>query len=384
MPVRIAIVIVPGSRGEPAHPAPGEGPTRFAPEGFVLSTPAVSGGRLTASQIAAATREAKSREASHLAILPDGTGAVSDILRKLAPACRANPDAVVLGRRLWKPPVGFGGRWVERIWPRFWLKVQTGRHLEDPASPVRVYPLGLIDHLRLYQSGKALDTEILVKSAWADAAFKEVPLDEAISVSHGPPDPLWRSLWRSLWRILLNIHFALRSVLPVPHRKWVAAEDRSGPRISVWRPMRSLRRLLSENASPLQLALAAAMGVFLGTLPLIACHTLVIMLAANYFRLNKVAALSASQLCMPPVVPALCIETGYWLRHGRFLTEISLETLGYQALERLYEWFLGALVLAPILAFLVGGLTLLLAQLAARNLTGMRHLKPTPDNGAEP
>jgi hypothetical protein len=48
------------------------------------------------------------------------------------------------------------------------------------------------------------------------------------------------------------------------------------------------------------------------------------------------------------------------------LTEISLETLGYQALERIYEWFLGSLVLAPLLALLVGALTYLLARMVQK------------------
>ena len=64
---------------------------------------------------------------------------------------------------------------------------------------------------------------------------------------------------------------------------------------------------------------------------------------------------------MPPIVPALCIETGYFLRHGSFLTEVSLKTLGYQALDRLLEWLLGALLLAPLLAGLAGGLVWILA-----------------------
>jgi uncharacterized protein (DUF2062 family) len=224
-----------------------------------------------------------------------------------------------------------------------------------------------------------LATEILVKSAWAGVAFAEV----ALKVDTVSLPEIAVPLWQRVWQVLLNIHFALRSVLPIPHRKLVAAGGRPGRRISVWRPMRSMHQLLSENTSPIQLALAAAMGVFLGTLPLIAFHSVAIILAANYFRLNKVAALSVSQLCMPPVVPALCIETGYWLRHGRFLTEMSLETLGYQALERLYEWLLGALVLAPLLALLMGGLTLVMARLAARRVVRVRPLKPTADNGLE-
>jgi hypothetical protein len=67
----------------------------------------------------------------------------------------------------------------------------------------------------------------------------------------------------------------------------------------------SIKTLLTENITPGQLAMAGALGVFLGSLPLIAVHTIAILFAAGYFRLNKVAALAASQLCMPPIVPAL-------------------------------------------------------------------------------
>jgi hypothetical protein len=48
------------------------------------------------------------------------------------------------------------------------------------------------------------------------------------------------------------------------------------------------------------------------------------------------------------------------------LTELSLKTLGFQALERFYEWFLGSLLLAPLLALLVGALTCLLARMVQR------------------
>jgi uncharacterized protein (DUF2062 family) len=376
MQIRIAILILssPGRETTPPDPVAGRPP--LPEDWFLIDEAAAGGGRFGASRLAQAARQAKARGATHLAVWPGTIGSLPVDLQPLAAACRAHPEALIIASRPEPSGSRLSRRFAERIWPRFWLKMQTGRHLDDPRGALRLYPLPLIDHLRLYQRDQSLAAEILVKTAWAGVPFREIPLEQN-------PDPARPSAWRPLWQFLLNIHYTLRSVLPIPHRKLVAGV-RDGERISVWRPMRSLRRLLSENTSPIQLALAAAVGVFLGTLPLIACHTLTIILAANYFRLNKVAALSASQLCMPPVVPALCIEMGYWLRHGRFLTEISLETLGYQALERLYEWLLGALVLAPLLAFLIGALTLLLARLAARGMTGLRHLKPTPDNGVEP
>ncbi len=96
-------------------------------------------------------------------------------------------------------------------------------------------------------------------------------------------------------------------------------------------------------------------------LPLIACHTVVTLFVAGFFGLNRYLAVAAGNLCMPPLVPALCIEVGYYLRHGRWLTDISLETLGAQALERVYEWFLGSLLVGPLLAAVAGGLVYVVA-----------------------
>ena len=38
------------------------------------------------------------------------------------------------------------------------------------------------------------------------------------------------------------------------------------------------------------------------------------------------------------------------MRNGRFLTEFTLQTLGRQFLQRVWEWVLGSLVVAPLLA----------------------------------
>jgi len=73
-------------------------------------------------------------------------------------------------------------------------------------------------------------------------------------------------------------------------------------------------------------------------------------------------------MCMPPLVPALCIETGYFLRHGKFLTEISLNTLGHQALQRCYEWLLGSILLAPVLAVLIAGVIYIMAYFIKRTV----------------
>ncbi len=269
------------------------------------------------------------------------------------PIIRENPDAIVVGKRDFvKAEVPFGSR-IGRGISNFWLRVETGRILGDAQSGFRAYPVSVIENLTLREKRYALEIEVLVKAAWAGVELLEVD----ISTYYPPSEERishFRLFWDNLRLSLLNARLTMRSVAPVPHRKIVNNRHRQGEKITVLHPLRSLKKLLTENTSPEQLAAASALGVFLGTLPLIACHSIVILFAAAFFRLNKVVALSASQICMPPLVPALCIETGYFVRHGKFLTEISMKTLGYQALERLYEWIIGSLILAPLIAILVG------------------------------
>ena len=94
--------------------------------------------------------------------------------------------------------------------------------------------------------------------------------------------------------------------------------------------------------------MSAAVGLFLAVLPLLFVHSLVILYVAVRLNLNKIVALNVQHLAMPPLVPALCIEVGYYMRHGRWLTDLSFATVFEQFSARLYEWFLGSLLVAPL------------------------------------
>jgi len=284
---------------------------------------------------------------------------------KFATMIAAEPMAIVVGTRDFTVANVPGSSRFGRKFSNFWLRLQTGKSLSDTQSGFRAYPLAVFDGLRLRQRHYAFEVEVLVRAAWAGVPLREVP----IAVHYPPPGERishFKVFRDNLRLTLLNTHLTLRSVLPWPHRKLIAGEG-GELKVSVLHPLRSIRTLLTEHATPGQLATAGAVGVFLGALPLIACHTLAILFVSSFFRLNKVAAVGASQLCMPPLVPALCIEAGYYLRHGAFLTEISLETLGYQGLERLYEWLLGALLLGPILALTTAGIIFIMARFLLRS-----------------
>jgi len=302
--------------------------------------------------------EAAAQGMTHIITIDaDGQHDAADIGRFMQ-AIAADEGAIIVGARDFNTANVPGSSRFGRKFSNFWLRVQTGIVLSDVQSGFRAYPLAVLENLKFTEDRYSFEVEVLVRAAWAGFPLRDVD----ISV-HYPPREQRVSHFRSFVdnaRIShLNTRLTMRAMMPVPHRKF--GQDEQG-RISPIHPLRSLRILLADHATPLNLALSCALGILLGTLPLIGLHSISILLAAGWFRLNKIAALAASQLCMPPIAPALCIETGYFLRHGEFLTEISLQTLGYEAPQRIWEWLLGSLVLAPAAAAVTGAVVLVMAK----------------------
>ena len=102
------------------------------------------------------------------------------------------------------------------------------------------------------------------------------------------------------------------------------------------------------------------------------CDSFITPAAATAIR----APAAIQNICMPPLVPFLCVELGHFMRHGRWLNEMSAKVWVRESPERLWEWFLGSLWIAPLLAALVGGLVFGAAALVARRTAPARNVSP--------
>ena len=302
------------------------------------------------SAIMTAAKEATKRGMTHIVTLDADLQHHPKDFLLFKQAIVEDPTAVFVGKRDFSSPDIPGMSKFGRQFSNFWYRVQTGHAIGDAQSGFRAYPLFVLENLKLSQTHFSFEIEVLVKAAWAGIKVLDIDIGvyyppKGTRVSH------FKLIKDNLRLTHLNVLLTLRSFIPIPFKKLLGEED---VKFSIFKPIKSMRHFLSKEISPFSIALAGAIGVFLGTLPLIAVHTLIILFVAGFFRLNKVVAVGASQFCMPPFVPAICIETGYYLTHqGKFLTDISLETLGTQCLERVYEWFLGSLIVAPILSIFV-------------------------------
>ena len=196
------------------------------------------------------------------------------------------------------------------------------------------------------------EAEVLAKAAWGGLALKTVDID----VVYPKPEERVSSFKPFLDNLrLTGIHSMLvgRRMLPFGHKKLV--ENRNKMDVSLLRhPGKVLNMLLRESATPEGLALSAAVGMFIAVLPILFMHSVVIFYFSMRLNLNKIVALNVQHLAVPPFLPALCIEVVYYLRHGHWLTDLSFATVFQQFSSRLFEWFLGSLIIAPLAALIIG------------------------------
>jgi glycosyltransferase involved in cell wall biosynthesis len=279
---------------------------------------------------------------------------------RLAEAAAGQEQALVIGARRMDRGNAPGSSLFGRSFSNFWVHLESGRELPDTQSGFRLYPvkelLQLVTDCRRYD----FEVEVLTRAAWAGLPILAVP----VSVHYPPGDERVSHFhqFRDNFRLTcLHTRLVSRALLPWRHRRLVERSPEQvmaarREKLSLLHPGNFVKYLCREHSSALQLAVAAWLGVFFGALPLLACHTAAILYVCHRLHLNKVTAVTASQLCMPPVVPVFCIQIGYFLRRGSILTEFTWDTLVLQAPQRLWEWLLGSLLLGPLLGLLVGAL----------------------------
>lgn len=280
----------------------------------------------------------------------DGQHDPADVPRFLA-MIDGNPWSIIVGTRQFPPMVvPFSSRFGRR-WSNMWFWISSGYSMPDSQSGFRAYPVAVLQQIRCHCDRYDFEIEILVRSAWAGLAITHTDVsvhysEETRAASHF--DPLLDNVRIS------KIYTCLvaRNFTPWPHRVIFNRDGREV--LSLRHPVRSFRVLLKESSSPRDMAFSVMLGVLLGALPLIGCHSIVIFHVATRLRLNRIAALAISNICAPPFVPALAVETGYFMRHGVFLTDLNLQTLGYEAPQRLFEYLLGSLIVGPAMALFFG------------------------------
>ena len=235
------------------------------------------------------------------------------------------------------------------------LQLLTGEQVCGFRNDLRIYPTKLISNLpeKFFRS-PFVYLQILINAS--KAGYKIQPVEyssEKLQFTEKNPPPnsfLIKELLKSL------IPFTQKRLCPRNFQKEKLKE-------LLLHPKAFLKYLLQENATPGALAMAAGVGMFVGTLPIFSLHTVVIIYISIKLRLNKMLSVNMQHLCMPPFIPIACIEIGHYMLHGTWLKSASFETMFKEINSRIFEWVIGSLVLAPLNALVFAGITYMIAMI---------------------
>jgi uncharacterized protein (DUF2062 family) len=307
-------------------------------------------------------REALARGYTHAAAIDADGQHFPDDLPRLIEVARANPTALVIGAREFagqtnvQTKSSFG-----RAFSNFWVWAETGVDVSDSQCGLRVYPVALVSQLPLRRDRFDFEVEVIVRAAWAGLPV----LSEPIKVYYPPPEERIShfDLWRDNVRIsLLNTRLVARRLLPWPHRRLIPR-----PRVGI---RDRLRDLVRESSTPVGLGFAVGVGCIAGTSPFFGLQTLLAILFATLFRLNKAAAVLGSFVTTPPLTVPIVVASiwvGQLLLHGsaRPIPD-ALPPLEVVVNEWFVEWLVGGLVVGAGLGVAIGGATGLIVARARR------------------
>jgi uncharacterized protein (DUF2062 family) len=117
------------------------------------------------------------------------------------------------------------------------------------------------------------------------------------------------------------------------------------------------------------MSLAVGLGLFFGIVPIWGVQMAVAATVAHWLRLNKVITLAASNISIPPIAPFIIgvgFILGHWLFTGEVLKLAPPPMHGTKALEYFWQWIVGSLVLATVVAALGTVTTYAVARLVQR------------------
>ncbi len=268
---------------------------------------------------------------------------------KLIETAAADWPSMSVGTYASNEPKGIRERFSDLL-----IRMESG--ISIPESPVCIYlfPIALFEQ-RFISKGAGFMNEAVVRGGWAGLPLFQLEMQTDRQPATSAPAGSRPVMLPHIWLLL-------RSLLPWPHKRirqrkpaWKAMKENLNP-------LHFFRNLSQEHNSPLELAVAVWMGIFIGALPIIPFGIATIIYVNHRLHLNKLAGVGASNLCIAPFVPFACIQVGHFIRYGRLWNDFNSQTLLFEIHQRIWEWLIGAMVIGPLIGFAGAVLTFWLVR----------------------
>lgn len=255
-----------------------------------------------------------------------------------------NPGSLIVGARNLNATNMPGKNTFANKFSNFWFKVETWKTMQDTQSGYRLYPLEKIKGIRMLSGKYEFELEIMVRACWRGTNVFNIPINvyyppEGERVSHFKP-------FRDFTRIsILNTLLVLAALLWHYPKKIFCSLTKE-----------NIRQFVKENIthsseSNIKLSAAIGYGVFCGIIPIWGYQMIFAGITAHFLRLNKVIAIFASNISIPPMIPPILY--GSLFTGGLLLgreTVIPLNRINFETVSNaLLQYLAGSVIFAAIM-----------------------------------
>ncbi|MGZ4057287.1 MAG: DUF2062 domain-containing protein [Bacteroidia bacterium] len=287
-----------------------------------------------------------------------------------------NPDSLLIGARNLNQENMPKKNTFGNKFSNFWFYLFTSISLPDTQSGYRLYPIEKMKGLKYFTSKYEFEIEVSVKAAWRNIPVLAVPIQVFYAegdkrVSHFRPG-------KDFTRIsLLNTYLFFPALLwhkPIHLLKSLNAKNIKAV---------IKKNFIDTNESAIRKSMGVAFGVFMGIIPIWGFQFVSALIFAHFLKLNKAIVGLAAQISVPPMIPFLLyasLRTGQ-LVLGKSMSEtVSTEHLTLDAtkqllheyffsgkvLEHLYEYLLGSMIFAVVMAIILGFITYIILKITGK------------------
>lgn len=294
----------------------------------------------------------------------DGQHFASDIPAFIE-AIEQAPDTLLIGARNLSSDNMPGKNTFANKFSNFWFTLETGVKLQDTQSGFRLYPLQKLNVDAWYYTAKyEFELEAIVFASWKGIKVTNIPIHvyyppQEERVSHFRP-------FQDFTRIsILNTILVLITFLWIYPRNFL--------RKLTWTNGKHFfaEHITQSKESNLKITLATMLGIFMGIVPVWGYQMLITLFLAYVFKLNKVIAIVAANISLPPIIPFLlyasyytgCMVTGV-------STDLNFSDLSLENVTSVIEQYLiGSIIFAGISSLLAGGIVFSLLSVCRRHQT---------------
>ena len=260
------------------------------------------------------------------------------------------PDSLIVGaRNLAGENISRGSIFANRF-SNFWYRLVTGIDLQDTQTGFRLYPLDRIKGMRFFTRKYEFELEILVRAAWKGIRIESVPI--RVYYPSGPARVSHFRPFNDFARIsVLNTVFVIIALLYVKPFSFLQYLKKENIRDFV------NKHILLANDTNFNIALAIALGIFMGIVPIWGFQLITAIALAHLFKLSKFIVIVAANISIPPLIPfilyisyvagGIVLGTGSNIRFNNDLTVRSFQ-------HNLVQYIVGSIVFAIVLSIFAG------------------------------